>query len=169
MINELKGTWVVNEVASTIKDKTDFHAQYLPALNSEITAKLDVKASQLILTMDGGDREKIYEPMGFAGTTVFYMVEEPSPGVYLLDVVFFDLDMESGHFAMNHDYYWSDQTHWTAGDENENVKPGMSEEEVAACIVARYKLGVTTKSLIGSIYASSRTAPRWRCTNTGGQ
>ncbi|MCP4948272.1 MAG: hypothetical protein GY923_12310, partial [Aestuariibacter sp.] len=49
MINELKGTWVVNEVASTIKDKTDFHAQYLPALNSEITAKLDVKASQLIL------------------------------------------------------------------------------------------------------------------------
>ncbi|HBY40937.1 MAG TPA: hypothetical protein DEH24_16045, partial [Alteromonas sp.] len=106
MINELKGTWVVNEVASTIKDKTDFHAQYLPALNSEITAKLDVKASQLILTMDGGDREKIYEPMGFAGTTVFYMVEEPSPGVYLLDVVFFDLDMESGNFAMNHDYYW---------------------------------------------------------------
>ena len=64
MINELKGTWVVNEVASTIKDKTDFHAQYLPALNSEITAKLDVKASQLILTMDGGDREKIFEPMG---------------------------------------------------------------------------------------------------------
>ena len=80
MINELKGIWVVNEVASTIKDKTDFHAQYLPALNSEITAKLDVKASQLILTMDGGDREKIYEPMGFAGTTVFYMVEEPSSG-----------------------------------------------------------------------------------------
>lgn len=169
MINELKGIWVVNEVVLIIKDKIDFYVQYLFVLNSEIMVKLDVKVSQLIFIMDGGDCEKIYELMGFVGIMVFYMVEELLFGVYLLDVVFFDLDMEFGNFVMNYDYYWSDQIYWMVGDENKNVKFGMLEEEVIVCIVVWYKLGVMIKSLIGFIYVLFCMVLCWCCINIGGQ
>lgn len=162
MASVLDGQWEITEVDAG-NTTSSHHLSYLPSQNDKIQATYltSPEALRLVTTVEGVTKTKLYLPLTFAATTLYFLVEDLSATLSLLDVVMIDFDHVAGKMVMQHDYYWSDQTHWTVNNENSLIKVGMTPLDVIKCVVARYKLAGP-----GAPVADKNIAPLWRCINS---